>query len=95
MLSCLGGQKCEQDPSLSPAPTSDQEGGCGSDFAYFYFVSFIFFSSFLVRKGKLEFDIFLFITTIHVLIFLTWCKKLSQGHKLDMSYFANSLSHVI
>ncbi|XP_038571832.1 voltage-dependent R-type calcium channel subunit alpha-1E isoform X1 [Micropterus salmoides] len=48
MLSCLGGQKCEQDPSLSPAPTSDQEGGCGSDFAYFYFVSFIFFSSFLM-----------------------------------------------
>ncbi|XP_026161077.1 voltage-dependent R-type calcium channel subunit alpha-1E [Mastacembelus armatus] len=44
MLSCLGGQQCELDPSL----TSDQEGGCGSDFAYFYFVSFIFFSSFLM-----------------------------------------------
>uniref|UniRef100_A0A8C2X559 Calcium voltage-gated channel subunit alpha1 E n=1 Tax=Cyclopterus lumpus TaxID=8103 RepID=A0A8C2X559_CYCLU len=49
MLSCLGGQKCETDTSLSSAvPTSDQEGGCGSDFAYFYFVSFIFFSSFLM-----------------------------------------------
>nr|XP_033477259.1 voltage-dependent R-type calcium channel subunit alpha-1E isoform X3 [Epinephelus lanceolatus] len=49
MLSCLGGQKCETDPSLPPAATpSDQEGGCGSDFAYFYFVSFIFFSSFLM-----------------------------------------------
>ncbi|XP_034736761.1 voltage-dependent R-type calcium channel subunit alpha-1E isoform X6 [Etheostoma cragini] len=49
MLSCLGGQKCEMDTSLPPAvPTSDQEGGCGSDFAYFYFVSFIFFSSFLM-----------------------------------------------
>lgn len=48
MLSCLGGRQCEVDPSL----TSDQEGSCGSDFAYFYFVSFIFFSSFLVRKGK-------------------------------------------
>ncbi|XP_059196371.1 voltage-dependent R-type calcium channel subunit alpha-1E [Centropristis striata] len=49
MLSCLGGQKCETDHSLPPAlPTSDQEGGCGSDFAYFYFVSFIFFSSFLM-----------------------------------------------
>lgn len=46
MLSCLGGRQCETDPSLS----SDPEGGCGSDFAYFYFVSFIFFSSFLVRK---------------------------------------------
>ncbi|XP_053287158.1 voltage-dependent R-type calcium channel subunit alpha-1E [Pleuronectes platessa] len=44
MLSCLGGQQCETDPSL----TSEQEGGCGSDFAYFYFVSFIFFSSFLM-----------------------------------------------
>ncbi|XP_069378139.1 voltage-dependent R-type calcium channel subunit alpha-1E [Paralichthys olivaceus] len=44
MLSCLGGQQCEMDPSL----TSEPEGGCGSDFAYFYFVSFIFFSSFLM-----------------------------------------------
>ncbi|XP_065812078.1 voltage-dependent R-type calcium channel subunit alpha-1E [Labrus bergylta] len=45
MLSCLGGQKCEKDPAVT---TPDQEGGCGSDFAYFYFVSFIFFSSFLM-----------------------------------------------
>nr|XP_046247844.1 voltage-dependent R-type calcium channel subunit alpha-1E isoform X2 [Scatophagus argus] len=45
MLSCLAGQKCETDPALS---MSDPEGGCGSDFAYFYFVSFIFFSSFLM-----------------------------------------------
>ncbi|XP_040895501.1 voltage-dependent R-type calcium channel subunit alpha-1E isoform X2 [Toxotes jaculatrix] len=44
MLSCLGPKDCETDPSL----TSEQEGGCGSDFAYFYFVSFIFFSSFLM-----------------------------------------------
>ncbi|XP_069006576.1 voltage-dependent R-type calcium channel subunit alpha-1E [Embiotoca jacksoni] len=49
MLSCLGGQQCETDTSLHPAVlASDQEGGCGSDFAYFYFVSFIFFSSFLM-----------------------------------------------
>ncbi|KAM9383867.1 voltage-dependent R-type calcium channel subunit alpha-1E [Pholidichthys leucotaenia] len=48
MLSCLGGQKCEIDPSLPPAVTTDPDGGCGSDFAYFYFVSFIFFSSFLM-----------------------------------------------
>ncbi|XP_055077476.1 voltage-dependent R-type calcium channel subunit alpha-1E isoform X1 [Periophthalmus magnuspinnatus] len=39
MLSCLSGQQCEVDPSLRD---------CGSDFAYFYFVSFIFFSSFLM-----------------------------------------------
>ncbi|XP_023195929.1 voltage-dependent R-type calcium channel subunit alpha-1E isoform X2 [Xiphophorus maculatus] len=49
MLSCLGGQQCETDPSLPPAAlTTDQKEGCGSDFAYFYFVSFIFFSSFLM-----------------------------------------------
>ncbi|XP_035997563.1 voltage-dependent R-type calcium channel subunit alpha-1E [Fundulus heteroclitus] len=49
MLSCLGGQKCEMDPSLPPAAlTTDHKEGCGSDFAYFYFVSFIFFSSFLM-----------------------------------------------
>ncbi|XP_013855212.1 voltage-dependent R-type calcium channel subunit alpha-1E, partial [Austrofundulus limnaeus] len=49
MLSCLGGQQCETDPSLPPAAlTADQKEGCGSDFAYFYFVSFIFFSSFLM-----------------------------------------------
>ncbi|KAM6921515.1 LOW QUALITY PROTEIN: voltage-dependent R-type calcium channel subunit alpha-1E [Xenentodon cancila] len=49
MLSCLGGQRCETDPSLVPAvATTDQKEGCGSDFAYFYFVSFIFFSSFLM-----------------------------------------------
>uniref|UniRef100_A0A8C8LTF2 Voltage-dependent calcium channel alpha-1 subunit IQ domain-containing protein n=1 Tax=Oncorhynchus tshawytscha TaxID=74940 RepID=A0A8C8LTF2_ONCTS len=46
MLSCLGGQKCEPDPL---ALTSDHEERCGTEFAYFYFVSFIFFSSFLVR----------------------------------------------
>uniref|UniRef100_A0A8C7MDQ7 Voltage-dependent calcium channel type A subunit alpha-1 n=1 Tax=Oncorhynchus kisutch TaxID=8019 RepID=A0A8C7MDQ7_ONCKI len=39
MLSCLGGQECEPDSSM---------GGCGTDFAYCYFVSFIFFSSFLM-----------------------------------------------
>ncbi|XP_029005034.1 voltage-dependent R-type calcium channel subunit alpha-1E isoform X3 [Betta splendens] len=44
MLSCLGGRRCEVDPSLS----AEHEGTCGSDFAYFYFVSFIFFSSFLM-----------------------------------------------
>ncbi|KAM9795906.1 LOW QUALITY PROTEIN: voltage-dependent R-type calcium channel subunit alpha-1E [Syngnathus typhle] len=49
MLSCLGGQQCETDPSnLLPVLNAKQEGGCGSDFAYFYFVSFIFFSSFLM-----------------------------------------------
>uniref|UniRef100_A0A8C8FYS6 Voltage-dependent calcium channel alpha-1 subunit IQ domain-containing protein n=1 Tax=Oncorhynchus tshawytscha TaxID=74940 RepID=A0A8C8FYS6_ONCTS len=45
MLSCLGGQKCEPDPL---ALTSDHEERCGTEFAYFYFVSFIFFSSFLM-----------------------------------------------
>lgn len=50
MLSCLSGQECEPDPSIAPLTLSpDHEGGCGTDFAYCYFVSFIFFSSFLVR----------------------------------------------
>lgn len=50
MLSCLSGQECEPDPSIAPLTMSpDHEGGCGTDFAYCYFVSFIFFSSFLVR----------------------------------------------
>uniref|UniRef100_A0A8C1MEQ6 Calcium channel, voltage-dependent, R type, alpha 1E subunit b n=1 Tax=Cyprinus carpio TaxID=7962 RepID=A0A8C1MEQ6_CYPCA len=49
MLSCLGGKECERDPSIPPHFTSpDHEGGCGTEFAYFYFVSFIFFSSFLM-----------------------------------------------
>ncbi|KAJ8274005.1 hypothetical protein COCON_G00086300 [Conger conger] len=49
MLSCLGGQECEPDPSIVPPFMSpDHEGGCGTEFAYFYFVSFIFFSSFLM-----------------------------------------------
>ncbi|XP_035491078.2 voltage-dependent R-type calcium channel subunit alpha-1E isoform X4 [Scophthalmus maximus] len=49
MLSCLSGQECEPDPSISPLTLSpDHEGGCGTDFAYCYFVSFIFFSSFLM-----------------------------------------------
>ncbi|XP_054614404.1 voltage-dependent R-type calcium channel subunit alpha-1E isoform X2 [Dunckerocampus dactyliophorus] len=49
MLSCLSGQECEPDPSIAPFTLSpDHEGGCGTDFAYCYFVSFIFFSSFLM-----------------------------------------------
>ncbi|XP_018582301.2 voltage-dependent R-type calcium channel subunit alpha-1E isoform X2 [Scleropages formosus] len=46
MLSCLGGQDCEPDPSIEQSPDSNED--CGTDFAYFYFVSFIFFSSFLM-----------------------------------------------
>uniref|UniRef100_A0A672ZEZ8 Voltage-dependent calcium channel alpha-1 subunit IQ domain-containing protein n=1 Tax=Sphaeramia orbicularis TaxID=375764 RepID=A0A672ZEZ8_9TELE len=49
MLSCLSGQECEPDPSIAPLTMSpDHEGGCGTEFAYCYFVSFIFFSSFLM-----------------------------------------------
>ncbi|XP_039518708.1 voltage-dependent R-type calcium channel subunit alpha-1E isoform X5 [Pimephales promelas] len=49
MLSCLGEKECEIDNSI---PLSNLTKGikkdCGTDFAYFYFVSFIFFSSFLM-----------------------------------------------
>nr|XP_033960159.1 voltage-dependent R-type calcium channel subunit alpha-1E-like isoform X1 [Pseudochaenichthys georgianus] len=49
MLSCLSGRECEPDSSIPPLMTSpDHVGGCGTDFAYCYFVSFIFFSSFLM-----------------------------------------------
>ena len=53
MLSCLGGQECEPDPSIDPMTVSpDHLGGCGTEFAYCYFVSFIFFSSFLVSARR-------------------------------------------
>lgn len=39
MLSCLSNQACDEQANASE---------CGSDFAYFYFVSFIFLCSFLV-----------------------------------------------
>lgn len=41
MLACLGGKPC--DPM-----SGNTEPECGSQFAYLYFVSFIFFCSFLV-----------------------------------------------
>lgn len=41
MLSCLGGQSCDPESDLP-------EKSCGLDIAYPYFVSFIFFCSFLV-----------------------------------------------
>ncbi|XP_062833807.1 voltage-dependent R-type calcium channel subunit alpha-1E isoform X3 [Anolis carolinensis] len=46
MLSCLGGKGCESDTTA----TSGQNGSeqCGTDLAYVYFVSFIFFCSFLM-----------------------------------------------
>ncbi|KAL0197656.1 hypothetical protein M9458_006196, partial [Cirrhinus mrigala] len=40
MLSCLGKKECDQ---LS----GNVEAECGSEFAYLYFVSFIFLCSFL------------------------------------------------
>ncbi|XP_073746668.1 voltage-dependent N-type calcium channel subunit alpha-1B-like [Callorhinus ursinus] len=40
MLSCLSNQACDEHANASE---------CGSDFAYFYFVSFIFLCSFLRR----------------------------------------------
>lgn len=62
MLSCLSGQECEPDPSIAPLTLSpDHEGGCGTDFAYCYFVSFIFLSSFLVRSLKKKSSLLLYI----------------------------------
>jgi len=44
MLACMEGKEC--DPLSSGAGTNT----CGMNFAIPYFVSFVFFSSFLVRK---------------------------------------------
>lgn len=46
MLSCLGEKGCEPD-TTAPSGQSENER-CGTDLAYVYFVSFIFFCSFLV-----------------------------------------------
>ncbi|XP_051759695.1 voltage-dependent R-type calcium channel subunit alpha-1E isoform X4 [Ctenopharyngodon idella] len=49
MLSCLGEKECEIDNSIPlNNSTKGMKKECGTDFAYFYFVSFIFFSSFLM-----------------------------------------------
>ncbi|XP_051950554.1 voltage-dependent R-type calcium channel subunit alpha-1E-like [Xyrauchen texanus] len=48
MLSCIGEKYCEIDMSLQNSTRKDIRKECGTDFAYFYFVSFIFFSSFLM-----------------------------------------------
>lgn len=41
MLSCLSGKPCDKNSGINTAD-------CGNEFAYFYFVSFIFLCSFLV-----------------------------------------------
>lgn len=41
MLSCLSGKPCDKNSGITTAD-------CGNEFAYFYFVSFIFLCSFLV-----------------------------------------------
>ncbi|XP_073072966.1 voltage-dependent R-type calcium channel subunit alpha-1E isoform X8 [Manis javanica] len=46
MLSCLGEKGCERD-TTAPAGQHESER-CGTDLAYVYFVSFIFFCSFLM-----------------------------------------------
>ena len=48
MLSCLGEKGCEPD-TTAPSGQNENER-CGTDLAYVYFVSFIFFCSFLVSK---------------------------------------------
>ena len=52
MLSCLGEKGCEPD-TTAPSGQSESER-CGTDLAYVYFVSFIFFCSFLVSNNVLS-----------------------------------------
>lgn len=49
MLSCIKGQECD---AKSKKSSSKELTTCGSDLAYGYFVSFIFFCSFLVRSAQ-------------------------------------------
>lgn len=48
MLSCLGEKGCEPDTTAPSGQTENER--CGTDLAYVYFVSFIFFCSFLVSS---------------------------------------------
>lgn len=48
MLACLGGKDCDE-------MSGNTEPECGSQFAYLYFVSFIFFCSFLVSFAHASF----------------------------------------
>lgn len=67
MLSCVKGQECD--------PNTGKEGKeCGSNLAYMYFVSFIFFCSFLV-----SFVQFFFVCCYWIFFFRCWiCSWLSS-----------------
>lgn len=51
MLSCIKGQEC--DVKARSSKSQQGEKTCGSNLAYGYFVSFIFFCSFLVSIARL------------------------------------------
>lgn len=51
MLSCLEGKGCEPDTTATSGQNENER--CGTDLAYVYFVSFIFFCSFLVSSSSL------------------------------------------
>lgn len=55
MLSCLGEKGCEPD-TTAPSGQNENER-CGTDLAYVYFVSFIFFCSFLVSNCVPSFEV--------------------------------------
>uniref|UniRef100_A0A671VTF7 Calcium voltage-gated channel subunit alpha1 E n=1 Tax=Sparus aurata TaxID=8175 RepID=A0A671VTF7_SPAAU len=58
MLSCLSGQECEPDPSISPLTTSpDHLGGCGTDFAYLFLLpcKLVFFPHLLSFFGRIHY----------------------------------------
>ena len=51
MLACTGGQKCDPRSHRYNSTTGeilDPEKTCGSPLSYFYFVSFIFFCTFIM-----------------------------------------------
>ena len=50
MRSCLYGAECESKQSVKGMAPKEKNKKCGLDFAYAYFCSFIFLSSFLVNN---------------------------------------------
>uniref|UniRef100_A0A3Q1BJF7 Voltage-dependent calcium channel alpha-1 subunit IQ domain-containing protein n=1 Tax=Amphiprion ocellaris TaxID=80972 RepID=A0A3Q1BJF7_AMPOC len=87
MLSCLSGQECEPDPSIAPFTLSpDHEGGCGTDFAYCYFLSNLhFLSPFQSMNGLL-----------HVLSYILRLVLMNMPVDEDMSvHFTSTLMSLI
>jgi hypothetical protein len=59
MLACNSGVECQPQYNNKQQLISPSKGvkNCGSDFAYVYFCSFVFLSSFLVKNQIFHFEL--------------------------------------